>query len=219
MLSPKLVAGSTVVSNQLIRQSSPDIENFIVRDISAAIATAVDQAALFGAGSATVPKGIMSFSANGVGSYSYGLRSANQTFGGSATWASVLGFEKTLEDGRIFNDDNSFAYVSSSATRTRWQQIAKVATFPEFLWQQRDDEPDGSVNGRRAVSSAQITGDIVILGKFSEMLIGSWLGVELNVNMHTRATQAETVITATMLIDVGFRYASGFTASADSGAQ
>jgi len=38
------------------------------------------------------------------------------------------------------------------------------------VWEQRDDELDGRVNGRRAVSSAQISGDIVILGKFSEML-------------------------------------------------
>jgi HK97 family phage major capsid protein len=217
-LSPKLISGSTIVSNQLLRQSSPDIENFIMRDISAAIAIAVDQAALFGAGSATVPKGIMSYAANAVGSYAYGLRSANQTFGGPSTWAAVLGFEKTLEDGRIEND-GTFAYVTSSATRTKWQQIAKVATYPEFLWQQRDDDLDGRVNGRRAVSSAQITGDIVLLGKFSEMIIANWLGVEILVNNHSRAINAETVIQATLLIDVGFRYALGFCASSDSGAQ
>ena len=217
-LSPKLISGSTIVSNQLLRQSSPDIEAFIVRDISDAIAVAVDQTALFGAGSATTPKGIMAYAANAAGAYAYGLRSANQLFGGAATWASVLGFEKTLEDGRIFND-GSFAFVTSSATRTKWQQIAKVATYPEFLWQQRDDELDGRVNGRRAVSSAQITGDIVILGKFSELLIANWLGVELLVNNHTRAHQAETLITATLLVDVGFRYALAFCASSDSGAQ
>jgi hypothetical protein len=217
-LSPRLISGSTIVSNQLLRQSSPDIENFIVRDISAAIAIAVDQAALFGAGSATVPKGIMSYAANAVGSYAYGLRSANQTFGGAATWAEVLGFEKALEDGRIEND-GTFAFVSSPATRNKWQQAQKAANYPVYLWQQENDELDGRVNGRRAVSSAQIANDIVILGKFSEMLIGTWLGVELLVNGHTRAIQAETVITATLLIDIGFRYALGFCASTDSGAQ
>jgi HK97 family phage major capsid protein len=217
-LTPKLISGSTIVSNQLLRQSSPDIEAFIVRDISDAMVVAVDQAALFGAGSATVPKGIMSYAANAAGSYAYGLRSANQTFGGPSTWAAVLGFEKTLEDGRIEND-GTFAYVSSSATRTKWQQIAKVATYPEFLWQQRDDELDGRVNGRRAVSSAQITGDIVIAGKFSEMLVATWLGVGIVVNNHTRAINAETVITTTLLVDVGFRYPLAFCASSDSGAQ
>jgi HK97 family phage major capsid protein len=217
-LSPKLIAGQTIVSNQLIRQSSPDIEAFVVRDISNAMAVAIDQAALYGAGSATVPKGIMSYTANSAGSFAYNLRAPSITWGGPATWANILAMEKNLEDGRIFND-GSFAFVSSSATRTKWQQVAKVATYPEFLWQQRDDEMDGRVNGRRAVSSAQITGDIVILGKFSEMLIGTWLGIDLNINSHTRAQQAETAILATMFVDVGFRYASAFCASTDSGAQ
>ena len=84
------------------------------------------------------------------------------------------------------------------------------------VWQQRDDELDGRVNGRKAVSSA---GDIVILGKFSEMLIGTWLGVELIVNTRSRAINAETVILATLLCDVGFRYPLEFCASADSDAQ
>jgi hypothetical protein len=58
-----------------------------------------------------------------------------------------------------------------------------------FLWEQESDSIDGTVNGRRAVSSAQISGDIVTLGKFSEMLIGSWLGIEFLVNNYTRAVQ------------------------------
>jgi hypothetical protein len=217
-LSPKLISGSTIVSNQLLRQSSPDIEAFIVRDISEAIAIAVDQTALFGAGSAVTPKGIMAYAANAVGSYAYGLRSANQTFGGPSTWAAVLGFEKTLEDGRIEND-GTFAYVSSSATRTKWQTAQKALNYPVYLWEQENDELDGRVNGRRAVSSAQITGDIVILGKFSELIIANWLGVEIVVNNHTRAINAETVIQTTLWADIGFRYALAFCASTDSGAQ
>jgi hypothetical protein len=217
-LTPKLISGSTIVSNQLLRQSSPDIEAFVVRDISDAIAIAVDQAALFSAGSATVPKGIMSYAANTAGSYTYGLRSANQTFGGPSTWAAVLGFEKTLEDGRIEND-GTFAYVSSSATRTKWQSAQKALNYPVYLWEQENDELDGRVNGRRAVSSAQITGDIVILGKFSELIIANWLGVEIVVNNHTRAINAETVIQTTLWADIGFRYALAFCASSDSGAQ
>jgi Phage capsid family len=217
-LSPKLISGSTIVSNQLLRQSSPDIENFIVRDISAAIAIAVDQAALFGAGSATVPKGIMAYAANAPGNFAYNLRAPSVTFGAAADWNHILQFEKNLEDGRIEND-GTFAFVSSPATRHKWQAVQKALNYPVYLWQQENDELDGRVNGRRAVSSAQITGDIVLLGKFSEMLIGTWLGVEILVNAHSRAIQAESVVTVTLLADVGFRYALGFCASTDSGAQ
>ena len=75
------------------------------------------------------------------------------------------------------------------------------------------------INGRRAVSSVQIANDIVLLGKFSEMLIGSWLGVEILVNTYSWATLAETVILATLLVGVGFGYPLAFCASLESGAQ
>jgi hypothetical protein len=218
-LVPKLIAGQTIVSNQLLRQSSIDVEKFVLRDISDAISVQVDQAVLFGAGSATVPKGIMSYSANAPGASAYGLRAPNTTFAAAATWGDILSFEKNLEDCRVYNDDGTFAYVSSPATRTKWQAAPVVATFPRFLWEQRDDEADGRINGRKAVSSAQMTGDIVLLGKWSECLIGTWLGFEILVNSHSRAINAETVIQCLALIDVQFRYASAFCASTNSGAQ
>ena len=138
----------------------------------------------------------------------------------SPRWLRLtLAFLASVENARIENDNGSFAFVSSPATRNKWQQAPKLAGFPTFLWEQESGSIDGTVNGRRAVSSAQMTGDIVILGKFSEMLIGSWLGVEILVNTHSRAINAETTILASMLVDVGFRYASAFTASTDSGAQ
>ena len=218
VLVPKLISGATVCSNQLLRQSAPDIESFVTRDIAAAIGTAIDQAALFGAGSATVPKGIMSYAANAAGNYAYALRAPSVTFGAAADWNHVLAFELALENGQIEND-GSFAYVTSPATRNKWQQAPKLAGFPIYLWEQESGALDGTVNGRRAISSAQITGDIVLQGKWSELILASWLGIELLVNSHTRAHQAETIIQASMLVDVGFRYASAFCASTDSGAQ
>jgi Phage capsid family len=41
---PKRITGSTVISRQLVYQSSPDIEAFVVNDLSNAIAVAVDNA-------------------------------------------------------------------------------------------------------------------------------------------------------------------------------
>jgi HK97 family phage major capsid protein len=49
---PKRISGSTVVSRQLVYQSSPDIEAFISNDIATAIAVAVDNAAINGTGTA-----------------------------------------------------------------------------------------------------------------------------------------------------------------------
>ena len=47
---PKRISSSTVVSRQLVYQTSPDIEAFIANDIANAIGVAVDNAAINGTG-------------------------------------------------------------------------------------------------------------------------------------------------------------------------
>jgi hypothetical protein len=109
-------------------------------------------------------------------------RAQTLRFGGAATWPNVLAFEKILEQGLIVND-GSFGWVTDPTVRDKWQQIPKVATYPEFLWSQPDDDPTfGRVNGRRAISSTQVPAGQVIFAKWSEMLISSWVGVEILVD-------------------------------------
>jgi hypothetical protein len=88
---PKRIQGSTVISRQLVYQSSPDIEQFVAADIANAISVAVDAAALNGSGTAPQPLGILHYPVNASGAYVYASRSANVTFGGPATWANVQG--------------------------------------------------------------------------------------------------------------------------------
>jgi hypothetical protein len=64
--------------------------------------------------------------------------SPNVTFGGAATWPSVLSFEKILEQGLIVND-GSFGWAVDPTVRDKWQQTAKLAGYPSFLWENTDD--------------------------------------------------------------------------------
>ena len=107
---PKRILGSTVVSRQLVYQSSVDIEDFVANDIANAIAVAVDNAAPNDTGTAPQPLGILHYPVNASGSYTYASRSANVTFGGATTWPNVLLFEKILEQGLIQND-GSFGWL------------------------------------------------------------------------------------------------------------
>src|SRR5215472_14317184 len=219
VISPKRISGSTVMSRQLVLQSSPDIEDFVAGDIANAIAVAVDNAAINGSGTAPQPLGILHYPVNASGSYTYASRSANVTFGGAATWPNVLAFEKILEQGLITND-GTFGWAVDPTVRDKWQQAPKLATYPEFLWSQPDDDDTfGRVNGRRAISSTQLPAGQVIFGKWSEMIIASWVGVEVLVDPFTLATTAEIRVRSTLLADIQFRYPLAFCASADSGAQ
>jgi hypothetical protein len=218
-LVPSRISSSIIVSSLLTKQSSPDLERLVVNDMTNAIATAVDAAAINGTGTAPQPRGIMGYSANPSGSYSYGSRSANAVFGGPASWSSVLSFEKILEQGLITNDGN-LGYVVDPTVRDKWQQTAKVATYPEFLWENvPGDSTFGYVNGRRAISSTQLPVGQVIFGKWSELILGSWLGIELTVDPYSRASSSEIVIVTNLLCAIALRYALAFCVSADSGAQ
>jgi hypothetical protein len=59
----------------------------------------------------------------------------------------------------------------------------------------------------------------VIFAKWSEMLICSWVGLDVFVNPFSLATTAEIRVQASLLADIAFRYPLAFCASSDSGAQ
>jgi hypothetical protein len=218
-LVPKRITGSTVLSRQLVLQSSPDIEAFIAGDLSTAIGVAVDNAAINGSGTAPTPLGILHYPVNASGSYTYASRSANVTFAGPATWPNVLAFERILEQGLIVND-GSFGYAVDPTVRDKWQQAQKATNYPVYLWENTgDDDTFGRVNGRKAISSTQLPAGQVIFGKWSEMLICSWVGVEILVDPYSLATTAEIRVRASLLADIQFRYPLAFCASSDSGAQ
>jgi hypothetical protein len=222
-ITPKRIQGSTVISKQLVYQSSTDIEAFVANDIATAIAVAVDNAALNGTGVAPQPLGILNYPANLSGNYVYSSRSASVTFGGPTTWANVLLFEKNVELGNVVND-GTFGYATDPLCRDKWQQQTKTpgaTQYPVYLWENTADpaDPFGRVNGRRAISSTQISGSKVIFGKWSEMIIASWLGLDIHVDPFSLATTGEIRVQVSLLADIQFRYPLAFCASSDSGAQ
>jgi HK97 family phage major capsid protein len=218
-LIPKRITGSTVLSRQLISQSSPDVEAFVANDLTTAIGVAVDNAALNGSRTAPQPLGILNVPANAAGSYVYSQRSASVTFGGAASWGKILAFEKTLEQGLVAND-GSYGWAIDPTVRDKWQQTAILSGFPRFLWENsNDDAVFGYVNGRRAISSTQLPAGQVLFARWSDLLICTWVGVEILTDPYSLATQGEVRVRASLLADIGFRYALAFCASTDSGAQ
>jgi hypothetical protein len=134
----------------------------------------------------------------------------------------VLAFERILEQGLVVND-GSFGYATGPSVRDKWQQTTKTTgatAFPVYLWENTgDDDTFGRVNGRPALSSTQLPAGQVIFAKWCEMIIASWVGVELLTEPFSLATTAEVRVRASVLADIGFRYALAFCCSADSGAQ
>jgi HK97 family phage major capsid protein len=89
-LTPSRISSNSIASKQLVAQAQPAIEEFLIDELSAAIATEVDRVTLAGTGVAPQPQGILSLPVNPANTYLYSARSPDVTFAGPASWASVL---------------------------------------------------------------------------------------------------------------------------------
>jgi HK97 family phage major capsid protein len=222
VLSPNRVGGWCTYSKQLLAQSTLDIESVVRDDMLQVMQIAIDQAALNGSGT-NQPRGILQTAANAPGtagpSYDYSKTAPSVIFGpsGYPTWTQVVSMEGTVEAGNLIFD-SSTCYITTPKVKSTWKTLSKAdprATnqfYPLFFW--GDDE---QVNGYRAISTNQMPGDKVVFGKWNELLIGQWAGLDIIVDIYTRATQAEINIITNMFIDVKYRYSSAFCYSTNSG--
>jgi HK97 family phage major capsid protein len=184
------------------------------------IQIAIDQVALTGTGT-NQPTGILNTAANpGPPPYNYSQAAPSVIFGpsGYPTWAQVIKMESSVEAGNLVLDDSA-CYITTPNVKGTWKSLAKNDPrntagpyFPVFFW-----EPDSTVNGYRAIPTNQVPGDKVIFGKWNELMIGQWAGLDIVVDIYTLATQAEIRVITNMFVDVKYRYASAFSYSTNSG--
>jgi len=200
-LVPHRLAARTVYSDQLLRQSSIDIENFIREDLMRVTAIELDLQAIHGDGGATEPEGIEN--ATGVNSV---------TFGATATWAKALEFEELIAVDNA--DVDGMTWITTPEVRGAWKAIERATNTARFLW-----ADDNTVNGYRALVSNQVESDKVVFGNFRDMFLASWGGMSVIVDPYSKAQTGQCVLTVNSFHDVGIRHAESFAISADSGDQ
>ena len=207
-LTPRRVVSISRLSQQLLSQSSLGIENYCRSDLLRVCGTALDKAALVGAGNKE-PLGLL----NRVDS------SLNTvTYGGAATWAKVLSHQSACA---LDNAYGPSGYITSPGAAEKWMQAKADSTGIQFLWE--GDINSGSVAGSRAFSTNQIPASdnrVVYSGDWSQLVIGVWNdALQLVVDHYTYARTGLVEIVSTLLADVGVINAAAFAVSSDSGAQ
>ena len=98
-------------------------------------------------------------------------------------------------------------------------QIPEVATFPSWLWS--GNEWQGVVAGLPARSSNNISGNKVICGDWSRLVVAMWGQGTIAILSDPFARKKEALVefVATLLADCGLAHAAAMTVSSDSGAQ
>lgn len=217
LLAPNKVGAFTEYSNQLIHQSSLQVEQFVRRDLSRAIAESIDAAAINGSGSGNEPTGILNTA--GIGAIVGG------TNGAAPTWDEIVDLETSLGDSNA--DAGRLAYLTNSAVRGILKKtFVDASSNAERVWDNRT--PMNPLNGYAAGISNLVPRDLdkgtstgvcsaLIFGNWEDLMIGFWGdSVSLLVNPYSKDTQGLIRITAWSYADIGLRNAQSFAAMQDA---
>jgi HK97 family phage major capsid protein len=198
-LSPKNVAAYTEISRQLMLQSSPSAEMIVMNDLGAVVALAVDSAAINGSGASGQPLGIVNTA--GIGSVT----------GTTLAYSGVLEFQTDVLAANALVNPASAGYVSTPAVAALLAGRSRFTNTDTPLWQ--GNLLDGNVAGFRAMTSTQIAASRMLFGDFSQLVIGEWGALELDVNPYANFPAGITGVRAFYTVDIGVRYAAAFSYS------
>ena len=213
-LTPKSVSGFIDVTRKLLLQGSLDVESLVKNDLAAALATAIDAAAINGSGTAPTPRGILNTS--GIGDVAGG------TNGLAPTWAHIVALESAVANANA--DLGSLGYLTNSKVRGKLKTVEKAASTGIFVW---GDNALAPLNGYRAGTSNNVPSNLtkgtssgvcsaIVFGNFADLIVGLWSGVDLLVDQFTLGTSGGVRVVAFQDCDIAIRNAASFAAMKDS---
>ena len=194
-LRPNNLGAYTEVTRQLMLQSTPDADAFVMGDLAAQLAVAIDAAIFAGTGTEQ-PQGIIG------------------TAGVGAVTGTTLALAGLIEAQTDVAGANALTancrYVTTPAVAGLLSQRARIAsTDSKTLWS--GNILDGVVEGYNAHSSNNITAATAIFGDFSQAILAEWGVLEVDVNPYANFAAGITGIRAFYTCDVGVRVPGAFS--------
>ncbi len=188
-LAPKHVGILTELSRQLLQQSDPSIEELVRADMAAVLAGEFDRAVLNGAGT-DEPLGLINVT-------------GTQTSTLPTSWAGVLAILEQLESVNVVPN----AWLVSPATAASLRGTLTSATAgSDFLMQ------NGQIAGIPVVVSNKIPTGTLVVGDFSEIVVGVWDGVQILANPFAEGPyrRGGVMVRGLMTADVAIRRPQAF---------
>lgn len=173
VLKPKRAGGAVDITNQLILQSSPDVERLIMDGISFGFKNLLHSAAINGAGG-VAPTGLLNYP---------GVQASSQVAAGDATWATIVELQALIESENA--TEFSLGYLLHPKLKAALKQITKDAGSGRFLLEGKE------IDGYKFISTTLMpvlsSGTLfpLIYGDFEQMTIGQWGAVNIKVNPYS----------------------------------
>ena len=215
-LTPHTGGAFTDISRKLLKQSSIDVENFVVNDLAAICAAGIDLSCLHGTGADDQPTGIAATS--GIGSVAGGDN------GLAPAWSHVIDLETEVAVDNA--DIGSLAYMTNAKVRGKMKKTLITATYGEdFIWDRRT--PEAPLNGYKCHVTNQVSSTLtkgtssgvcsaIFYGNWADLVIGNWGTLDILVDPYTGSTSGTVRIVALQDIDVAVRHAGSFAAMLDA---
>ena len=207
LLTPHGLAAYCETSKQLVITSSIDVEAFLRNELTRRINLGLDKAALVGAGTSGVPRGLFSIAESAINPI---------TFGGAPSWSKLVEFGGEIEDQD--GAASRMSWVTSASVKSKWQATSKDTGSGMFL-------AEGDMaNGHRIHVTSQLRGtsaeDRVLFGDFSQLVVSIFGGLEILVDQSSSLHRRGLVgLTALVHADVVIRQGKAFARSTDKGNQ
>ena len=201
-LTPKHVGALAEMSRQLIQQSSPGIEQLIRDDMSFALAQAIDSAMIYGGGT-NEPTGILATT---------GIQTASLS---TLNWAGILAMLEKIE----LVNGSAGAFLTHPGVATKLRGTLKSATAgAQYLAEsgRMADLPLHVTNQIPVKDAATDTGRL-ILGDFSQVMLGVWSELDILVNPYESTAYARggVKVRAMATCDVAIRHPNAFVVADD----
>lgn len=200
-MTPKDAAVYTEITRRTLQQSSIGVESLIKNDLATAIALGLDLAGLYGAGGAGQPRGL---------SNTTGVNTV--TFGAAApTYLEVVRMiKRVLESNALMGaprwliESDGWEALSTTSKQTGGNEANFILGESE------------RIKSYPYTMSNQITAQDYIFGDFSQMLIGEWGGLELNVDPYTHSLKGKVRYVVFKSTDIAIRHPESFCIGNDA---
>jgi HK97 family phage major capsid protein len=192
-MTSKTMSAFTRFSRTLMMQSSIDVENLVREDLAIVMALEQARTTLYGTGTSNQPLGLKFVT--GINTVDF---AANQP-----TYPELVSMETAVAADDA--DIGTMAYATNATLYGGFKTTSKSGTDAIFVL-----EPGGTVNGYNAVRSNQVeTGD-VFFGVWSQVIMGLWGALDLQVNPYSEDRAGNIRVVVHQSCDIAVRHPGAF---------
>jgi HK97 family phage major capsid protein/HK97 family phage prohead protease len=189
----KEMSAWTRFSRSLVLQSSIDVETFVRNELATVAGLELARVGLYGLGSSSQPEGLKFIT--GINTVDFAAA--------QPTYAELVAMETAINADDA--DVDAMAYITNATLYGGFKTTEKATGTAQFVL-----EPGNTVNGYPVTRSNQVVSGDVWIGVWSQMMLGLFGAVDLQVNPYSEDREGNVRVTIHQAVDYAVRHPESF---------